>query len=149
MLLLSSVYICNFSIRVTRNVYQELFRTCSVCFWGILLLIYLPQNILAQEDISNWLTSIFFSLPPSPCGECCFKTMEPLGWILSFPKSVGVMHNDGFCDFTFFSAYFCFEILCCFYLMILSHHTSSADVSHRHSLRCIRGFATFSLHSAF
>ena len=112
-------------------------------------MIFLPQNILAQEDISNWLTSIFFSLPPSPCGECCFKTMEPLGWILSLPKAVGVMHNDGFCDCAFFSAYLCFEILCCFYLMMISHHTSSADVSHRHSLRCIRGFATFSLHSAF
>ena len=23
-------------------------------------MIYLPQNILAQGDISNWLTSIFF-----------------------------------------------------------------------------------------
>ena len=36
-----------------------LFRTCSGCFWGILLMISVPQNILAQGDISNWLTSIF------------------------------------------------------------------------------------------
>ena len=34
---------------LTGFVMMHFFRTCSGCFWGILLMIYEPQNILAQE----------------------------------------------------------------------------------------------------
>jgi len=43
-----------------KQMMTKFFRTCSVCFWGILLIIYIPQNILAQGGISYWLTPFFF-----------------------------------------------------------------------------------------
>ena len=44
----------------TRNIREIIVRTCSVCFWGILLILYIPQNILAQEWTFLLACNFFF-----------------------------------------------------------------------------------------
>ena len=114
-------------------------------------MIYLPQNFVAQGDISHWLTSIFFSLPPSPFWEFGFKTMEPLGFFLSFRIPLGwctseivgwfhILFGCGFCSSQFLLLQF-------FWLLRitpiqLTHHTGIhfvAFVACQPS-RCIRHF---------